>query len=133
MTAKSYRPALSFSATLLGSGGCLTGTGTFPCRGPNPAERLCEVTYIDEELIELGLNAADSKISFIFGSIHSVEWGTAIKHVLPLGVVPETLLSGMMSELREIDQVIQGIILDDQVALEGSALDGQANLAEEHH
>jgi len=98
-----------------------------------PCERLCEVTYIDEELIELGLNAADSKISFIFGSIHSVEWGTAIKHVLPLGVVPETLLSGMMSELREIDQVLQGIILDDHVALGGSALDGQANLTEEHH
>ena len=80
---------------------------TFPCQGPNPIERgLSEVTYIDEELIELGLNAADSEISFIFGSIHSVEWGTTIKQVLPLGIVPETLLSGKMSELREIDQII---------------------------
>ena len=91
------------------------------------------MNYFDEELIELGLNAADRKISFIFGSIHGIEWGTAIKHVLPLGVAPETLLSGMVSELRQIDQIIQGVILDHQVALGGSALDSQANLAEEHH
>ena len=91
------------------------------------------VTYFDEELIELGLNAADRKISFIFGSIDRVEWGTTIKQVLSLGVAPEALLSGMVCELRQIDQIIQGIVLDDQVALGGSALDGQANFAEEHH
>ena len=133
-TTGSSRPALSFLATLLGLGGCLTDTATFPCRGPNPRERLGEVaTYFDKELIELGLNAANRKISFIFGSIDRVEWGTAIKHVLPLGVAPEALLSGMVSELRQIDQIIQRVILDDQVALGGSALDSQANLAEEHH
>jgi hypothetical protein len=62
--------------------------------------------YVNEDFVELGLNASHRKVLFVFGSIDGVEWSPAIKDVVPLGSPEQTPLFSTEVEFAQVNQVI---------------------------
>ena len=67
--------------------------------------------HLEENLIELLLNASHCEVGVVFGFVNGVERGTTIEEVLALLVVPESDVPHPEHTLAEEDQIVDSNVL----------------------